>query len=85
MMLPDSLLQFGVHRQCFYNKKDTTSNSLNSPEERILEGEGLLLYVLGVGGRHGSTVGGVMLPRRDKYSYLVDIVFFCVLTITEIK
>ena len=37
-------------------------------EEHILEGEGLLLGVLGVGERHYNVMGGVALPRQAKCS-----------------
>ena len=63
------------------NDNYTTKNTQKSThetyqEEHILEGEGLPLGVLCVGGRHGNVVGGVTPPCRAECSCSVGITFF---------
>ena len=54
-------------------------------KEHILEGKGLPLGVLGVGGRRGIVVEDVAPPRRDECSCSVGIICFCMLTMTKTK
>ena len=60
-----------------YTTKNTQQSTHGTYQaEHILEGDGLPLGVLVVGGRHGNILGGVAPPRRAKGSCLVGITFF---------